>query len=221
MIILTSAGVFSWCPELTEEEASLAKQAASLTKADNAKEAAAAAKNAAKDSKAAKRKGAHAAASGKDAAVTDTDLHGKGGAAAATTATAADAGGVPEDDGSDVVKFESKFSLEVGQGELVAVCGKVGSGKSSLVAALLGEMTRVSGTVATDGSIAYVAQTAWIINATLKNNILLGLPYDEERYHAVLDACDLVQDIAILPAGAETEIGEKVRHPPSITFDVP
>ena len=71
-------------------------------------------------------------------------------------------------------------------------------------------MTRVKGSIDIDGSVAYVAQTAWIINATLRDNILLGLPFDEERYNAVLDACDLSQDLAILPAGDFTEIGEKV-----------
>lgn len=70
---------------------------------------------------------------------------------------------------------------------------KVGSGKSSLVSALLGEMTKVEGKVTVDGSVAYVAQTAWIINATLKDNILMGRPLDEERYQKVLEVCDMKQ----------------------------
>jgi ABC-type multidrug transport system fused ATPase/permease subunit len=60
------------------------------------------------------------------------------------------------------------------------------------------------------GSVAYVAQQAWIQNATLKDNILFGKPYHEERYNMVLDACALRPDLLILPAGDLTEIGEKV-----------
>ena len=70
---------------------------------------------------------------------------------------------------------------------------KVGSGKSSLVSALLGEMTKMEGRVSIDGSVAYVAQTAWIINASLKDNILMAKPLDEERYRKVLEVCDMTQ----------------------------
>lgn len=70
---------------------------------------------------------------------------------------------------------------------------QVGSGKSSLVSALLGEMTRVSGGVSIDGSVAYVAQTAWIINATMKENLLMGRPFDQARYKKVLEVCDMAQ----------------------------
>ena len=63
--------------------------------------------------------------------------------------------------------------------------------------------------------MAYVAQQAWIQNATVRDNILFGRPYDEGRYEAVLDACALRQDLAILPAGDKTEIGEKVSLFPS------
>ncbi|KAG5177321.1 P-loop containing nucleoside triphosphate hydrolase protein [Tribonema minus] len=97
----------------------------------------------------------------------------------------------------------------VGPGELVAVVGQVGSGKSSLVAAVLGEMTRVRGRVTVDGSVAYVAQTAWIVNATLRENVLMGLPFDAARYDRVVEVCALQQDFAMLPAGDRTEIGEK------------
>jgi len=60
------------------------------------------------------------------------------------------------------------------------------------------------------GSVAYVAQEAWIQNATLRDNILFGKPFDEERYNRILDACALRPDLQILPAGDVTEIGEKV-----------
>lgn len=61
------------------------------------------------------------------------------------------------------------------------------------MSALLGEMTKVEGEISIDGSVAYVAQTAWIINATLKENILMGRPLDEARYKKVLEVCDMGQ----------------------------
>lgn len=166
-------------------------------------------------------------------------------------------------------------NLSVLPGQLVAVVGQVGSGKSSLVQAILGELHKLSGDVAVRGSIAYIAQTAFIMNATLKvrqplkfsctlvccmqfasvklflsfplliltalqvtcvdsamivaalerctdclqclssvgtflqENILFGLPFDEERYNTAVDVCCLKPDLAILPAGDETEIGER------------
>eukprot|EP00904_Undaria_pinnatifida_P007302 jgi/Undpi1/3701/HiC_scaffold_16.g07071.m1 len=99
--------------------------------------------------------------------------------------------------------------VQIPAGKLVAVVGQVGSGKSSLVSALLGEMTKVEGRVSVDGSVAYVAQTAWIINATLKDNVLMGRALDEERYQKVLEVCDMKQDLSQLPGGDMTEIGEK------------
>lgn len=76
----------------------------------------------------------------------------------------------------------SDISLDVKQGSMVAVVGTVGSGKSSLVASLLGELDRTAGSVRVRGRVAYVAQQAWIQNATLKNNILFGRAFDEQRY---------------------------------------
>ena len=58
--------------------------------------------------------------------------------------------------------------------------------------------------------MAYVAQQPWIQNATVRDNILFGKSFDEERYNRVLDACALRPDLQILPAGDLTEIGEKV-----------
>jgi len=62
------------------------------------------------------------------------------------------------------------------------------------------------------GSVAYAAQQAWIQNATLRDNITFGQPFDEERYNMVLDACAMRPDLLILPAGDMTEIGEKVHQ---------
>ncbi|XP_075790564.1 LOW QUALITY PROTEIN: ATP-binding cassette sub-family C member 2 [Pelodiscus sinensis] len=100
-------------------------------------------------------------------------------------------------------------SLDVAPGRLVAVVGAVGSGKSSLVSAMLGEMERLTGHVNVQGSVAYVPQQAWIQNATLRDNILFGSALDEARYRRVLEACALLPDLELLPGGDLTEIGEK------------
>ncbi|XP_029344396.1 multidrug resistance-associated protein 1 isoform X2 [Acyrthosiphon pisum] len=103
----------------------------------------------------------------------------------------------------------SNINLRVSTGKLVAVVGTVGSGKSSLVSAFLGEMEKVSGRANTKGSIAYVPQQAWIQNTSLKNNILFGQTFDDRVYKIVTDACALKADFQMLPAGDDTEIGEK------------
>ena len=103
----------------------------------------------------------------------------------------------------------SDVSFQVGSGELCAVVGRVGSGKSSLCSAVLNEMVLAEGKVAVTGSIAYVAQTPWILNATLRDNVLFGLPMDEERYAAVLEAAQLTHDLSIFNDGDMTEIGER------------
>ncbi|XP_018568582.1 multidrug resistance-associated protein 1-like [Anoplophora glabripennis] len=92
---------------------------------------------------------------------------------------------------------------------LTAVVGTVGSGKSSLISAFLGEMEKVSGRVNTVGSIAYVSQQAWIQNATLKDNILFGKEFHKELYNKVIEACALKADFEMLPGGDQTEVGEK------------
>ncbi|XP_066599372.1 multidrug resistance-associated protein 1 isoform X2 [Prorops nasuta] len=99
--------------------------------------------------------------------------------------------------------------LQVEQGQLVAVVGTVGSGKSSMISALLGEMEKLSGRVNTKGSIAYVSQQAWIQNATLQDNVLFGKPMNKSLYNRVIEACALSPDLKMLPAGDQTEIGEK------------
>ncbi|XP_056672583.1 ATP-binding cassette sub-family C member 3 isoform X2 [Monodelphis domestica] len=101
------------------------------------------------------------------------------------------------------------LSLQVPKGALVAVVGPVGCGKSSLISALLGEMDKLEGRVAVKGSVAYVPQQAWIQNVTLQDNILFGKSMDRKRYQDILDACALLTDLDVLPAGDQTEIGEK------------
>uniref|UniRef100_A0A8C5GV90 Uncharacterized protein n=1 Tax=Gouania willdenowi TaxID=441366 RepID=A0A8C5GV90_GOUWI len=101
------------------------------------------------------------------------------------------------------------FYLFFPQGSLVGICGGVGSGKSSLLSALLGQMTLLEGNVAVNGGFAYVSQQAWILNDSLRENILFGNAYDSNRYSAVLEACCLLPDVAELPYGDMTEIGER------------
>ncbi|ETE66837.1 Canalicular multispecific organic anion transporter 1, partial [Ophiophagus hannah] len=101
------------------------------------------------------------------------------------------------------------ITLEIAHGSLVAIVGSVGSGKSSLISAMLGEMENIKGHINIQGSMAYVPQQAWIQNATLKDNIIFGSPLDETRYQQVLEACALHPDLKLLPGGDLTEIGEK------------
>ncbi|XP_015175305.1 PREDICTED: multidrug resistance-associated protein 1 isoform X2 [Polistes dominula] len=101
------------------------------------------------------------------------------------------------------------INMTIEQGQLVAVVGSVGSGKSSLISAFLGEMEKLNGRVNTKGSVAYVSQQAWIQNATLQDNVLFGKPLNKAFYNRVIDACMLGPDLEMLPAGDQTEIGEK------------
>ena len=100
-------------------------------------------------------------------------------------------------------------NLSLRAGELLVVLGAVGTGKSTLLFGLLGEVEQTAGTTAYNGRIAYVPQSPFIVNDTLKANILFGATEDRERYEAVLTACALRPDLAILPNGDMTEIGER------------
>ena len=109
------------------------------------------------------------------------------------------------------------INLSLTAGSLYGVVGAVGSGKSSLLQAILGEMepcNPASGVhmprdTGGEGYAAYCAQTPWVVNDTLRGNILFGRAFEEERYKITLKACALADDIAVLPAGDMTEIGEK------------
>jgi ABC-type multidrug transport system fused ATPase/permease subunit len=118
------------------------------------------------------------------------------------------------------------IDVEFIPGQLNIIAGATGSGKTSLLMALLGEMKLLEGCLQLPGgfvrqklrpdpqtglteSIAYCAQQAWLVNDTIKENILFASPYDEERYKAVLSACALERDLAILVAGDQTLVGEK------------
>ena len=102
----------------------------------------------------------------------------------------------------------NNLNLNIRRGELVAVVGKIGSGKSSLLSAIMGEMVQTQGLRQTTGSVAFVSQQAWIQNMTVQDNIMFGKPLDAKKYEQVLDSCALLSDLEILPSGDQTEIGE-------------
>ncbi|MCJ1382885.1 hypothetical protein MMC17_005998 [Xylographa soralifera] len=120
-----------------------------------------------------------------------------------------------------MINIDVKFHI----GTLNVVAGPTGSGKTSLLMALLGEMTLVTGAVHLPGgsreelkpdpatglteSVAYCAQQAWLVNDTIKQNILFASPYDEDRYNSVIDACALRRDLEVLDSGDATLVGEK------------
>ncbi|KAJ3212821.1 hypothetical protein HDU67_003594 [Dinochytrium kinnereticum] len=107
------------------------------------------------------------------------------------------------------------LNLELPVGGLTGIVGATGSGKSSLIQALLGEMKSLSGksflpiSLGLGGNVAYVAQTSWLMNATIRDNICFGERFDAVRYDRVIKACALVKDLETFEAGDLTEIGEK------------
>ncbi|KAM7195265.1 P-loop containing nucleoside triphosphate hydrolase protein [Rhypophila sp. PSN 637] len=118
------------------------------------------------------------------------------------------------EDASTLVEEREPFKLqdldfEIGRNELVAVIGTVGSGKTSLLAALAGDMRKTSGEVVLGASRAFCPQYAWIQNTTVKENILFGKEMDKEWYADVIRACALQPDLDMLPNHDLTEIGER------------
>eukprot|EP00004_Rigifila_ramosa_P012441 TRINITY_DN2693_c0_g1_i2.p1 TRINITY_DN2693_c0_g1~~TRINITY_DN2693_c0_g1_i2.p1 ORF type:complete len:1252 (+),score=315.24 TRINITY_DN2693_c0_g1_i2:1186-4941(+) len=106
-------------------------------------------------------------------------------------------------------EFQLKgLNFDVRPGQIIAVVGPVGGGKSTIINGILGEAKIVSGSMTVGGTLAYVPQTAWIQQATVRDNILFGRPFDEERYRKTIFACALERDCEILPDGDLTEIGE-------------
>lgn len=129
---------------------------------------------------------------------------------------------------SDKIFHLQQTNISVPRGKLVAIVGSVGSGKSSLLQGLIGEMRKTAGSVKFGGSVAYCPQVAWIQvssallripctnvllkNATIRDNICFGRPFEAEKYwQAVQDSC-LESDLALLPYGDMTEVGERVSN---------
>lgn len=103
----------------------------------------------------------------------------------------------------------SKINLNVINGSITAVIGQVGSGKSSLLHAILRELPLTEGKLRVSGKIAYVSQEAWIFASSIRQNILFGRTMDRKRYEAVINVCQLDHDLAMFPDKDQTLIGEK------------
>lgn len=103
----------------------------------------------------------------------------------------------------------SNINLESKKGHLDCIVGKVGSGKSSLLQSILGDLYKLDGEVRVHGKVAYAPQVPWIMNGTVKENITFGHKFDAEFYDLVIKACALNIDLKILPKGDKTEVGEK------------
>eukprot|EP00817_Percolomonadidae_sp_ATCC50343_P000242 CAMPEP_0117418678 /NCGR_PEP_ID=MMETSP0758-20121206/397_1 /TAXON_ID=63605 /ORGANISM="Percolomonas cosmopolitus, Strain AE-1 (ATCC 50343)" /LENGTH=955 /DNA_ID=CAMNT_0005199297 /DNA_START=1100 /DNA_END=3964 /DNA_ORIENTATION=- len=102
------------------------------------------------------------------------------------------------------------INLDIPRGAYVCIVGAVGSGKSSLISAMIGEMRQDSGPrVRINGKIAYCPQQAWVMNATLLENITFGTSLDEDRYNRAVNSTALIKDIQQLSGGRLIEIGEK------------
>lgn len=129
------------------------------------------------------------------------------------------------DDGSRAFRLLD-MDIDFRIGKLNIIAGPTGSGKTSMLMGLLGEMTLIDGKIYCPGgrsredvhpdpetgladTIAYVAQAAWLVNANIRDNILFAAPFDEQRYKNVLVACALERDLEILDHGDETLVGEK------------
>lgn len=103
----------------------------------------------------------------------------------------------------------SSITLNISGGELFAVTGAVGSGKSSLLTAILGELPLRNGSVSFRGKVAYVPQIPWVFSGTVRENILFGLPFDEKRFQHVVHVCSLTKDLNDFLNGDLTEIGQR------------
>ncbi|XP_041973565.1 ATP-binding cassette subfamily C member 4-like isoform X1 [Aricia agestis] len=109
-----------------------------------------------------------------------------------------------------IVQTLRSITLEVNPGEFVGIVGSVGSGKSSLLQLILGELQPNSGRISLGGAtVSYASQDPWLFVATVRQNILFGLPYDKARYNKVVEACALLRDFEQLPGGDGTMVGER------------
>ncbi|XP_040353871.1 ATP-binding cassette sub-family C member 12 isoform X1 [Herpailurus yagouaroundi] len=115
----------------------------------------------------------------------------------------------PEEQSGSPTSVLHNISFVVRKGKILGICGNVGSGKSSLIAALLGQMQLQQGIVALTGTVAYVSQQAWIFHGNVRENILFGEKYDHQRYQHTVRVCALQKDLSNLPYGDLTEIGER------------
>ncbi|CAH3031170.1 unnamed protein product [Pocillopora meandrina] len=101
------------------------------------------------------------------------------------------------------------ITLDIISSKILAIIGEVGSGKSTLLRAVLGELPLHEGKISYQGKIAYAPQVPWVFSGTIRENILFGLPFDEQKFQHVVDICGLTKDFTDLVHGDLTEIGER------------
>ncbi|XP_030554771.1 probable multidrug resistance-associated protein lethal(2)03659 [Drosophila novamexicana] len=101
------------------------------------------------------------------------------------------------------------INMQLQRQQLVAVIGPVGAGKSSLIQAILGELRAESGTIKLSGRCSYASQEPWLFCASVRDNILFGLPLDRQRYRTVVRMCALERDFELLEQGDKTLVGER------------
>ena len=119
--------------------------------------------------------------------------------------------------GSSQIALKNIDHFEAKRGNLVCIVGRVGAGKSTFLKAILGQLPCMSGSkesippklIIRSSSLAYCSQESWIMNASVKENILFGHKFDKAYYDLTIKACQLLPDLRILPDGDETLVGEK------------
>ena len=121
--------------------------------------------------------------------------------------------GIEKEDAIEPTVLLKDITLNIQKGELIGIVGEVGSGKSCLLNAILNNLSVYSKypnkNIKTGGIIGYVRQNPWILNDTVRNNILFFKEMDEEKYNKIISLCELGQDIKLLSGGDMTEIGER------------
>ncbi|XP_019626252.1 PREDICTED: multidrug resistance-associated protein 4-like [Branchiostoma belcheri] len=112
-------------------------------------------------------------------------------------------------DESKEVQTLKNVNFRVKDGQLFTVVGSVGSGKSSLLSVILGELPASSGEVKVDGRVSYASQQAWVFSGTVRQNIVFGHPYDHLKYWKVIDCCGLSKDLEVFPNSDLTLVGDR------------
>ncbi|XP_056631497.1 probable multidrug resistance-associated protein lethal(2)03659 [Diorhabda sublineata] len=111
----------------------------------------------------------------------------------------------------DVENTLKNINFQVSSNMLVAIVGPIGSGKTTILNTILKELPIKSGTLKIIGNISYAPQEPWLFAASVKDNILFGEEYEEDRYKTVIDICALAKDLNTLPHGDRTLVGERGR----------
>ncbi|KAG8034821.1 hypothetical protein G9C98_007897 [Cotesia typhae] len=110
---------------------------------------------------------------------------------------------------NSIVNTLYNINITINSGQLCALIGPVGAGKSSLLQLILGELPTNHGHVTVGGRVSYACQQPWLFSGSVRNNILFGQPYDEARYRQVTRVCALIKDFVQLPQGDKTLVGER------------